>query len=451
MIRILLIAPFRELIEPFTKVFAEHSSKSAQAEYANEEYELSTVVAAGINELRSLKFDAEVIVTRGLVAMELRRLNFFIPIVEVPVGSIDLLHILHRVWKDNGDERVAVIGPLNLVMGVERLSGIIPLRIEQFVFDTREEIRGTVAKAAAAGISMVIGGITACAYAREFGLKTAILESGREAMWHSITEAKRLAHLVRQERERMEHFSGLVAGVAHEVNTPLGVSVSASSHAKRALEAVKSGYADGSMDEASFLSSIDDSIESLEIIRLNLDKAVEFMKTFKRIAADQAVEDRREIDLGEYLREIVLSLRPKLKRTPHTVEIDCPDNLKVELNPGALYQIITNFIVNSIVHAYGEGVAGRLRISARKILGGVEIKYSDDGKGIAPEALEHVFDPFFTTARDRGGSGLGLYIAKNIAEKLGGDIKCSSRPGKGVEFTVTLSIEGTGGDHAGRD
>ena len=451
MIRILLIAPFPELVEPFKKVFAEHASAGPLAEYSNEEYELSTMVATGVSEMKSLKFDAEVIVSRGLLAMELRRLNFFIPVVEVPVGSIDLLHALHRVWKENASERVAVIGPLSSVMGVERLLGIIPLQVETFVFDTREEIRVTVEKAAAAGVSIVIGGISACKYAREFGLKTSILESGREAMWHCITEAKRLAYMVRQERERMEHFSGLVAGVAHEVNTPLGVSVSASSHAKRLLESVKAGYADGTMDETSFFSGIDGSIESLEIIGLNLDKAVEFMRTFKRIAADQAVEDRREIDLGEYLGEIILSLRPKLKRTPHSVEIDCPDNLKVELNPGALYQIITNFIVNSLSHAYDEGVAGRIRITARRILGGVQLKYRDDGKGIAPEVLERIFEPFFTTARERGGSGLGLYIARNIARKLGGDITCTSRPGKGVEFTVTLPIGGTGGENAGRD
>ncbi|HCM28861.1 MAG: hypothetical protein A2Z99_17870 [Treponema sp. GWB1_62_6] len=444
MIRVLLIAPYQELVVPFTQLFAEHTATTVHAEYADEDFELSSVVVSRISELKSLKFNAEIIVSRGYVAAEVRRLNFYVPIVEIPIASIDLLQCLHRAGKQFGCDRAVVIGSPVMVMDVDRIAELVPIQVLAYVAETSEEIREAVGRAAAEGIPAVVGGAVACESAQSSGLHGLLVESGRESIWHSITEAKRLAYLVRRERERMEHFSGLVAGVAHEVNTPLGVSVSAASFARGALEAVKAGYASGSMDESSFISKLDASTEAMGIIESNLEKAVEFIRTFKQISADQAVADLREIDLGEYIRGIVLSLRPKLKRTPHAVEIECPDDLRIETNPGAIYQILTNFIVNSLMHAFVGEVPGHMLISARRIPGAVEIVYRDDGKGIEPDVLGRIFDPFFTTARNRGGSGLGLYISRNIALKLGGEITCASGTGKGVQFTVTLPITQAG-------
>jgi signal transduction histidine kinase len=295
MIRVLLIAPYQELVDPFTALFAEHAAKSLSAEYANESFTLSSVVVTRIKDLKSLKFDAEVIVSRGYVASEVRRLNFYVPIVEIPIASIDLLTALLQVKKQYGSVRTVAIGSDVMMMTVDRILDFAPLDFLAVDAGPTDQIRETVTRAAAEGFKAVVGGAVACETAERLGLGSVLLESGRESIWHSITEAKRLAYLVRQERERMEHFSGLVAGVAHEVNTPLGVSVSAASHVKNSLLAVKTGYVDGSMDEDAFLAALDSARESAEIIERNLEKAAEFIRTFKQIAADQAVEDRRLI------------------------------------------------------------------------------------------------------------------------------------------------------------
>jgi len=250
------------------------------------------------------------------------------------------------------------------------------------------------------------------------------------------------------ESEKLAFLGSLVAGIAHEVNTPIGVSVTAASHTKNALESIASGYDEGSLDEAFFLSQLRDSVESVDIIALNLERAAEFIRTFKQLAADQAMEEQRRIKLARYLGEIVLSLRPKLKRTAHVVDIDCPDDLEIVIVPSALYQIVSNLIVNSLMHAFDEGTKGHILISARRSLGGVDLHYRDDGKGIRPDIIEHIFDPFFTTKRELGGTGLGLYIVKTIVLKLGGDASCSSEYGKGVEFTIFLPGEKPGNSDA---
>lgn len=210
MIRILLIAPYREFAEKFTRIFQEHTATSERADFENENYELSSVIATGTHELDSLHFEAEVVVSRGFISSELRNMKFFIPIIEIPVASVDLVHSLHRALRSFQCEKVAVVGAPNMVMGVERLSEIVPVEIRSYELASRTEIRRAVDEIIAAGIPVVIGGVNTCAYAEERGLKTVLLESGRESIWHSITEAKRLAYLVRQERDRAQHLSALV-------------------------------------------------------------------------------------------------------------------------------------------------------------------------------------------------------------------------------------------------
>lgn len=210
MIRLLLIAPYQEFADVFAELFAEHTATSERADYENENYELSSVIATGTRELESLKFDAEVVISRGFISSELRHLNYFVPVVEVPVASGDLVYSLRRVRKDYGTDRVAVVGALNMVMGVEKLSEVVSMRIRQFVLKSQDEIRNAVDQVIAAGFPVVIGGVKTCAYAKERGLGTVLLESGRESIWHSITEAKRLAYVVRQERERTQHLGALV-------------------------------------------------------------------------------------------------------------------------------------------------------------------------------------------------------------------------------------------------
>jgi len=243
------------------------------------------------------------------------------------------------------------------------------------------------------------------------------------------------------ESEKLALLGSLVAGVAHEVNTPLGVSITAGSHASGMLEHIRKNYATGDLDEEEFANCLDDAMESLKIIGMNLERAAGFIQTFKQLAADQAVEERRPLRLKSYIEEVLLSLRPKLKRTGHQVTIDCDENLTIVCLPGAIYQMITNLVINSLMHAYEIGACGHISISAQEILGGVELQYRDDGKGIAPEVLTRIFEPFFTTKRTEGGTGLGLYIVKTLAVKLGGDVTCTSSLDEETIFKIVIMGE----------
>lgn len=238
--------------------------------------------------------------------------------------------------------------------------------------------------------------------------------------------------------EKFAFLGSLVAGVAHEVNTPLGVAVTASSNARTLVDAIAEGYKGGDLDEAEFVKSLSNIAESLGIVEINLERAAEFIRSFKRMAVDQTADGLQKVKLKEYLNEIVLSLRPKLRRGKIKVSVIAPDDLEIVCSPGALYQVFTNLIVNSLFHAFDEDSSGNITIECRRKENDLILSYRDDGKGIAPGIIDSIFEPFFTTKRSAGGSGLGLYIVKTTITKMGGQIKCASDLGKGVEFLISI-------------
>ena len=242
------------------------------------------------------------------------------------------------------------------------------------------------------------------------------------------------------EMEKFAFLGGLVAGVAHEVNTPLGVAVTATSHARMLVISIEEGYKGGSLDEGAFVQSLAKVVEALGIVEMNLERTAEFIRSFKRMAVDQTAEGVRSVKIREYLEEIVLSLRPKLRNSQVRVLVLIPGELELVCAPGALYQVFTNLIVNSLIHAFDEGVSGNILISGNRDDNGLTLSYRDDGKGIAPEVIDNIFEPFFTTKRNVGGSGLGLYIVKTTIAKMGGQVRCASEPGHGVEFLMTIPI-----------
>ncbi|MGV1099334.1 PAS domain-containing sensor histidine kinase [Thiovibrio sp. JS02] len=239
--------------------------------------------------------------------------------------------------------------------------------------------------------------------------------------------------------EKMAALGDLVAGVAHEINTPVGVGVTAASYLAKETRAIAALHAEGRMKRSDLAGYLEVSQESAKLILSNLNRAAALIRSFKQVAIDQSGEGRRTFLLAEYLEEVCLSLRPILKNTPHRLEINCPADLALNSYPGAISQIVTNFITNSITHAYREGEAGCLRFDVALSGGNVHFRYSDDGKGMHEEEVRHVFDPFFTTNREKGGSGLGLHIVYNIVtQKLWGAIKCESRPGGGASFVLVF-------------
>jgi len=242
--------------------------------------------------------------------------------------------------------------------------------------------------------------------------------------------------------EKLAALGGLVAGVAHEINTPVGVALSATSTMAEKNRILSELFATGEMKRSNLTEYLESTREGVEMSLLNLNRASDLIRSFKMVAADQVSESRRSFNVREYIGQVLLSLRPKLKKTPHRVEVECEEDLVIESYPGALSQILTNFIVNSLTHAYGEGQVGLIRIKIEKNDGMLTLTYSDDGCGIAPEMQDRIFEPFFTTARAKGSTGLGLHIVFNIVTStLGGTITCCSAPGQGTTFQVRMPVQ----------
>lgn len=241
--------------------------------------------------------------------------------------------------------------------------------------------------------------------------------------------------------EKLAALGGLVAGVAHEINTPVGNAVTAASYLAKEVEELEAAFKAQTLT-ASFLQSfLATAGESARLTLSNCERAAELIHGFKQVAVDQTSGERRRFNLAEYVAEVLLSLKPKFKRTPHRVDIYIPDDIEVDSYPGALSQVLTNLMVNSLMHGFDDGRAGVIDLAARVDGDMLEIIYSDNGRGIPTAMHSQVFEPFFTTRRGTGGSGLGLNIIHNIVHRtLGGSLSLDSQEGRGVHFTIRFPL-----------
>ena len=260
---------------------------------------------------------------------------------------------------------------------------------------------------------------------------------------HQVRETRQALEQLRDaqkqlvQSEKLASLGALVAGISHEINTPLGTSVSAASTLQEHSARISAEHEAGKLTRSSLKHFVGLAQESSAIVLRNLQRAAELIRSFKAVAVDQSSDERRRFGLKAYIDEVLLSLRPHLRRVRSAVEVDCPEDLELDSYPGAIAQILTNFVTNSLLHAFEDAAQGHIRIAARAEQGAVTLQYSDDGKGIAPEYLTRVFDPFFTTKRGAGGSGLGLHIVFNlVTQRLGGTIEADSTVGQGARFTL---------------
>ncbi len=241
--------------------------------------------------------------------------------------------------------------------------------------------------------------------------------------------------------EKLAALGGLVAGVAHEINTPVGVGMTASSSLHDYSQDIMQELENNSLTKATLTDYVENAVEATDIIQKNLGRAADLVRSFKQVAIDQSGLERRNINVEEYLHSILTSLHPVLKKTGLSVEVICPNDLKMETYPGAISQTLTNLIMNSITHGYDGEKNGHISIEVERKGDIITLIYADNGKGIAPEYLPHVFEPFFTTKRDEGGSGLGMHILHNIVtQTLQGAVRLDSELGKGVQFTLELPM-----------
>ena len=260
---------------------------------------------------------------------------------------------------------------------------------------------------------------------------------------HENLETLRRTQTQLAQAEKMASLGTLVAGVAHELNTPIGVAVTAASTLHVRTHDFAKRYTEGGLKKSELEAYVQTAKTGADLTLRNLERAANLIQSFKQVSVDQTYDNVRRFGVKQYLHEIITSLQPKWKTSDHRVEIECDEALEMETYAGAIAQIITNFVTNSLLHGFdGFTEEGVMKIEAERVGSNVVLKYSDNGRGIPPEVLPRIFDPFFTTASGLGGTGLGMHIVYNlVTQKLGGEIVCSSEQGIGTTFILRLPSE----------
>ncbi len=276
-------------------------------------------------------------------------------------------------------------------------------------------------------------------FAREIGTRERDLRRAKQQADDALAELRRTqADLI--QAEKMASLGQLVAGVAHEINTPLGVALTTASLVGDETRSFQADMKRGPLLRSRLDHFAERVAEGTRLLMINLNRAVELVQSFKQVAVDQVSGGRRTFLMGEWLQELLTSLGPALRKSGHEVTVDSRPGLEVDSYPGALAQVVTNLVMNAVIHAYPDGEHGSIRIrvddpSPSRVV----IELADDGCGIAPKDLPRIFDPFFTTARHKGSTGLGLHIVYNIVTTmLQGRITVESALGRGTVWRIDL-------------
>jgi PAS domain S-box-containing protein len=242
------------------------------------------------------------------------------------------------------------------------------------------------------------------------------------------------------EAEKLAALGRLVAGVAHEVNNPVGISLTVASSLERKTALFTNEVARGDLKRSALNEFLETSRDASSQLVANLNRAAELIQSFKQVAADRNYSDQRTFDLGDLTEQVVLSLRPGLRKHNLTFTVDCQSNLIMNSYPGPYGQVLTNLFLNSVAHAFPDGKPGAVDIQVREFgEDNVEILFSDNGCGMSLDVRRRAFDPFFTTRRDQGGTGLGLHIVYSIVtSRLGGRLDLESEPGGGTRIQIIV-------------
>jgi signal transduction histidine kinase len=242
------------------------------------------------------------------------------------------------------------------------------------------------------------------------------------------------------EAEKLAALGRLVAGVAHEVNNPVGISLTVASALERKAVNFAAEVERGDLRRSSLNDFLATSRDASSQLVANLNRAAELIQSFKQVAADRNYSDQRSFDLGDLTEQVVMSLRPGLRKHNLTLDVDCQPNLTMNSYPGPYGQVLTNLFLNAVAHAFPDGRPGVIEIQARASgKDNVEIIFADNGCGMSLDVRRRAFDPFFTTRRDQGGTGLGLHIVYSIVtNRLGGRLDLDSEPGGGTRIQIIL-------------
>lgn len=276
-------------------------------------------------------------------------------------------------------------------------------------------------------------------FVTELTRREADMQCAKEAADAALADLKRTqANLI--QAEKLASLGQLVAGVAHEINTPLGVALTTATTVGPEVERFREAAESGRLSRSALDNFVARMGEGARLVTTNLQRAANLVHSFKQVAADQASGERRTFQVVEWLDDLLVSLGPVLKKSGHRVVVRCAEDFTIDGYPGALAQVLTNLIVNALSHAYRPGEHGTLTLTVDAVdPDRLTIAFADDGRGIPPEDEGRVFDPFFTTGRSAGNTGLGLHIVYNLVTgRLGGRIALASRVGEGTTFVIDL-------------
>jgi len=245
-----------------------------------------------------------------------------------------------------------------------------------------------------------------------------------------------------QLNEKLAAIGAMTGEFTHEIATPVGVAITALSHNIEALSEVKLHYDNDTLGKDEFCSFLNTSFQSCEIAQSNLQRMIALVQSFKRTTVNQCDDACRQFDLKECLADVVASLQPRIKHSPHKLVFECSDIILVNSYPGAFAQIVINLVNNSLIHAFEGQAEGTIRVLAKMSGEDLIFQISDNGCGIPAHLLDEIFEKFYTTKRGQDGSGLGLHIVKTLVQdKLGGTVACISQEGKGCKFVMTLPLD----------
>jgi signal transduction histidine kinase len=242
--------------------------------------------------------------------------------------------------------------------------------------------------------------------------------------------------------EKMASLGSLVAGVSHELNTPIGIALTASTSLLSMTKDLRQKFQQNQLKKSSLSTYFDQACSATELVESNINRATELITSFKQVAVDQTSERRRRFNLKSSMEDVVKTLSPKLNCHDHQITIEIDNDIEMHSYPGPLGQVLTNFITNTLIHGFENMDKGMMKIVGNKDHKNIILIYSDNGCGISQENLPKIFDPFYTSKLGKGGSGLGLNVVYNLCTGiLGGEIDVFSDTDKGIIFTLTLPLE----------
>ena len=270
------------------------------------------------------------------------------------------------------------------------------------------------------------------------------LMQAHDQLEHRVIERTEALHESQHQliqSEKMAALGGLVAGVAHEINTPVGIGVTAASHLSDEMDTLEQQFSDNTLSKSQLHEFLTSGREMCDVLLKNMRRASDLVKSFKQVAVDQSCGEERSFYLKEYIREILLSLHPKIKKTKHKINLICADSIKITNYPGALSQIVTNLITNSLIHGFRYKVEGTITIDIMQENQDIHLRYQDDGVGIPKLNIMKIYEPFYTTNRMAGSTGLGMHIVSGLVlNTLRGSITCESDADHGVEFLIDFPM-----------